>query len=208
MLRKKFKNERIESLWEPPMNFRGSRKARIEEILFPRLWMKEVSEESVLSLISYHMPLRPVIARLLQKFIDPESKSSLLLSGHFLGKIRSAFPGYYSDKEKTILLLNQFLTEKKNWEASFKWILYLDERKEHPYVHLLLGIALLDQYLHRLDQEIWLTESIKHLERALPYFEMEESKKTLRALLAFGYYMMEEYDASSQVLKEEASKVA
>jgi len=190
------------------MNSKSSKEARLEEMHFPRLWRREISEESVFALLSYHMPLRPVLIKLMQKFIDEEKKNELLLSLHFQGRTRGVFPGYYSDKEKTLLLMNQFLDERKKWEGPLRWISYLDERREHPFVHLILGVALLDQYLLRLHQEIWLKEGLKHLKIALDYMERDESRKAIKALLSFGYYMKEEYEASAQFLGTEALKKA
>ncbi len=190
------------------MNSKSSKEARLEEMHFPRLWRREISEESVFALISYHMPLRPVLIKLMQKFIDEEKKNELLLSLHFQGRTRGVFPGYYSDKEKTLLLMNQFLDERKKWEGPLRWISNLDERREHPFVHLILGVALLDQYLLRLHQEIWLKEGLKHLKIALDYMERDESRKAIKALLSFGYYMKEEYEASAQFLGTEALKKA
>lgn len=171
-------------------------KRKKEEELFPQVWNLNLCEESVFSFIAHDMPMEKVLEKLVRKFIGPEKAVDLKLSWRYLFNTHKNFPGYFSDREKTVVIFNRFRTQDRDWSQLFYWVSFLSEEKDHPYTHLLLSVMFLDQYINHLHQEIWLEQSLKHLHMIETAFSLPESKRAIEALLAFGYYMQRDFNRS------------
>lgn len=160
---------------------------------FPTLWQYQLSEDTVFPLIAYRFPLHRVLERLLQKFIKNQQSCELLLSSRYLYETNKIHPGYYSDRERAVVILNRFDNNQK-WEELFYWLSFFSERGHHPHMHLMLGILFLDKYLNSTHQEIWLTQSIHHLRRVENWVEREDSQKALNAIQALAHYLNRDFD--------------
>ncbi len=183
------------------------RKMKEEAELFPKVWNKTLEDEEVFSFIAHSLPLSEVIYEILARYVDDSKRFELSLSSRYLNNTRKIFPGYYSDKERTVVLLNRFKNEKRNWSELFYWVGFLSERKRHPHVHFLLGVLFLDQYINNLGQNIWIEKSISQLIKSQKHITHPECQKALRALLAFAHYMNQDYETSMEELVGEAAQL-
>jgi hypothetical protein len=171
----------------------------LEKRIFPQIWNFQDDEESVLSFIAYNFFIQDVISKLLKKFISPEKKDNFRLSGEYLGHVDKICPGYYSHRERIVVILNRFNDVKYIDELSY-WVEFQSSEQDHPLTDLVLGMLYLNAYLNNLDHEILLHKSILHLSKAEPVIKKEASKNALKAVLAFSYYMSRDFDKSVSYL--------
>ena len=172
----------------------------IDRSSFPKIWERECDEESVFSYIGYNFPLQDVLSKLLQQFIMPDKKEDLRLGGSYLFHTKKIFPGYYSDRERIIVILNRF-KDSGNFEELNYWLEFQSSQKNHPFSNLLLGVLFLNEYLLNLSEDVWLHKAIFQLEKVKPSLKNELSTQTLYAVLAFSYYMSNEFDKSITYLE-------
>jgi hypothetical protein len=175
---------------------------------FPQIWKRECDEESIFSFIAYNFPLQDVLSKLLQQFITPDKKEDLRLGGSYLFHTKKIFPGYYSDRERIIVILNRFKDSEDFTELDY-WLEFQSPQKTHPYANLLMGVLFLNEYLLNLKEDVWLHRAIFQLEKVKPTLKNENATLTLNAVLAFSYYMTNEFDKSITYLepsKEEFEK--
>lgn len=183
------------------LNYRRNKE---EAELFPKVWHKSLGDEEVFSFVTYCLPMSEIIYEILSRYIDENKKFELRLSSRYLNKTKNIFPGFYSDRERIIVLLNRFKRDDRNWDELFYWIGFLSKKKGHPYMHFFLGILFLDQYIQKMDQEIWIQKSISQLSKALRHIKHTECRKALGALLAFAHYLDNDFDTSMKIVKEAA----
>ena len=162
---------------------------------FPQIWKRECDEESLFSFIGYNFPLQDVLSKLLQKYISIDKKENLRLSNSYLFHTKKIFPGYYSEKERIIVILNRFKNTEDFEELDY-WLDFQSKTTKHPFKNLLLGVLFLNEYLLNLSEDIWLNRAIFQLEKVRQIIKQENTILTLNALLAFSYYMSNEFDKS------------
>ncbi len=170
-----------------------ARREIIDRSLFPQLWKYQITEDSVFPLIAYGFPLHRVLKTLLQRFIKHEQVDDLILSSQYLYNTEKICPAYYSDRERSVVILNRFNNNNK-WEELFNWISFFSERGHHPHMHLMLGIMFLNKYLHCTHQDVWLKQSIHHLLRVENWVEREDTRKALSSVQALAHYLNRDFD--------------
>ena len=177
----------------------------IDRSSFPKIWERECDEESVFSYIGYNFPLQDVLSKLIQKFIPIDKKENLTLSKSYLFHTKKIFPGYYSDRERTVVLYNRF-QENVDYIKLGKWLEFQSDDSNQPFTNLLLGVLFLNEYLLNLNDEIWLHRAIFQLEKVKAKIFHKNSRLTLNAVLAFSYYMSNEFDKSVTYLEPRKEK--
>ena len=171
----------------------------IEEITFPQIWKKEISEEAIFSFVGYNFRLERNLAKLIQSYVAPDTKELLRLSENYLNRTDSVFPGYYSDRERVIVILNRF-RESKSIDGLCKWIEFSSSEGNQGYNHFLLGVLNLNEFLVSLCEGNLLSNAIIHLSRARDGFQEERSLEAIRAVLAFAHYMNNDFNKSLKIL--------
>ena len=172
---------------------------------FPNIWKRECDEESVFSFIGYNFPLQDVLSKLLQNYISIDKKENLRLSNSYLFHTKKIFPGYYSDRERIIVILNRFQNSEDFEELDY-WLEFQYPKTSHPSANLLMGVLFLNEYLLNLKEDVWLHRAIFQLENVRPIIKQENTILTLNALLAFSYYMSNEFDKSVIYLEPQREK--
>ena len=69
-----------------------------------------------------------------------------------------------------------------------------------------MGVLFLNEYLLNLKEDVWLHKAIFQLEKVKPTLKNENASLTLNALLAFSYYMSNEFDKSVTYLEPQREK--
>jgi hypothetical protein len=172
---------------------------------FPQIWKRECDEESIFSFIAYNFPMQDVLSKLLQQYISIDKKENLRLSGSYIFHTKKIFPGYYSDRERIIVILNRF-KDSEDLEGLDYWLEFQSPKKSHPYANLLMGVLFLNEYLLNLSEDVWLHRAIFQLEKVKPTLKNENASQTINALLAFSYYMSNEFDKSVTYLEPQREK--
>lgn len=180
-------------------NVKAYRRESEDNGLFPRIWEFPVTEETVFSLLAYLFPFNHLIVRILREAIPSDFKGELLLRRKVYCK--NLFPGYYSDHERLVIVMNRY-REDHDVEDVINWLGYYG-KEETPsrYWNLIIGLIFLDLYLKDLRQGNLLTRAIKHLGMVDAWVENEDSKYATGSLLAFCYYMNQDFDESLICLK-------
>lgn len=175
--------------------FRKQQEERQNRREFPELWKMDLSEESVFSFIAYTYPLHRVLKNLLQKFVGPCDGKGLLLSERYLSKTSKLCPAAYSDRERSVVILNRFKANE-DWEKLFGWLGFYTDHGSHPEMHFMLGVMYLDRFLKEMDQTIWLEQSIIQFERMGEWSDREDFLKAMDALRAFAHYMNRDFSGA------------
>ena len=172
---------------------------------FPQIWKRECDEESLFSFIGYNFPLQDVLSKILKKYISIDKKENLLLSNSYLFHTKKIFPGYYSERERIVVILNRF-QDSEDFTGLAKWLEFQSKATKHPFTNLLMGVLFLNEYLLNLSEDIWLHRAIFQLENVRPIIKQENTILTLNALLAFSYYMSNEFHKSVTYLEPQREK--
>lgn len=182
------------------------REMRTEDITYPKLSDMPLTEESFFSTLAHFFPVNHLIIRIMRDSISQSTAKDLLLNWGQVWEYQSVFPGYYSDREKIILLLNHYRF-KKDKEKLLELLHYSDEETHNHFWRLIIGLIFLDMYLQDLKSEYLLDRSIFQLGEADLIVEREDSHQTLGALLAFCYYMKKDFSKSMICLKTDNPEV-
>lgn len=172
---------------------------------YPEIWRLTVSEETVFSMLTHDFEFCPVIRKILEKSYPSKSQTRLLLSAKYLDTTRRIFPGYYSDRERIVVMLNRYLLSR-NIREFIKWLPYFEDRKSAHIVRLMIGVFYLDRYLDNLYDKNLLSLTIMHLQKAFRGFKTQEGKTACGGLIAFAHYMNNEFQDSMSVLHDEDSE--
>ncbi len=164
----------------------------------------KVTEESVFIMLAHEISFTPSLQRLLLRFFPESDSSELCQGGNSLTRARNIFPGYYSDRERIVVMLNQYRISG-DFQEFVDWLPFYEERESKKMLHLLLGIFLLDEYLLHLNNSNILELSIVHLERAQCTFQTMQANLAYSSLLAFAYYMDQNFEKSSMTLIKKAA---
>ncbi len=176
-----------------------------DEIHCPKLHEKEISEETVFGFLAYGCKFHHVINKIFQKYISENHGSTLQVSNVYLYFTRKIFPGYYSDRERMVAMLNRY-KQNENFEDFLSWTDYFSSSRYGQYIHLMIGVFILDIYLQNLKNFQRLNLAIIHLEKAQKSFKLEGSKLAFNTLLAFCYYLREDFDSSVRLLNVNEEK--
>lgn len=180
-------------------NLEIRRRRNIKKILddryCPQIWTLPLNETTVFSTLAYVFKFNYVIERILQKFFGPEDRKRLLLSEKYLQLSRHIFPGYYSDRERIIVMLNRYQLTG-DLEGFVKWLPFHKDKGNFHLVNLMLGLFFLDQYLNNLRREELLSISLSHLVKGQSRFKTIEAKLAFNTLIAFARYMNQDFQGS------------
>ncbi|MBA2404588.1 MAG: hypothetical protein H0V66_07445 [Bdellovibrionales bacterium] len=181
---------------------RAAKNRIIDDIYCPRIHEFKIDEQSIFAMLAYHFPLHPVIKNILQRFIDQDYKKALSLSPRYLYETQNIFPGYYSDRERIVAMMNRFKATRDINEF-IEWVQFQTNEATFHYLHFLIGIILLDHYLENdCTKNECLDISIHHLEKAAIKFVRDDSKKTSNGLIAFGHYLNRDFERSASYLQD------
>jgi hypothetical protein len=172
---------------------------------FPSIWRFNVTEETIFAFVAYNFPLESTLKKLIQSYITYEKEDEIRLSSRYLFNTEKIFPGYYSDRERLVVLFNRFKDTRQMSELQ-KWIDHSDREEDSGYIHLLFGILLLNEFLVNLKAEETLLSAIHHLSEALSTTRESSPLKALNAVLAFAHYMNRDFESSIRTLRPSAEK--
>lgn len=158
-----------------------------------------LTEESVFSMLAHFFPLNHLVIRILKQCVSETDGKTILLSWKQIHFLDRTFPGYFSDKEKIIVLLNHYRFYNDTGKIC-DLISHSSHEKEHRYWKLIFGFIFLDLYLSNLNSTTMLDKAIDQLSKVQPLLIMKESRSVVSAVLAFCYYMQSEFKKSEQCL--------
>lgn len=170
-----------------------------DEWLSPQIWKMPLTEANVFGMLAYTFPFNHVILKILQRFYKKMGAKKLLLSSRYLFESHKIFPGYYSDRERIVVMLNRYRSNG-NIEEFVKWLPFNQDQSFSHLIHLMIGVFFLDQYLSQLNNQKLLTIAISHMEKGKGKFKSVEAHLAFSSLIAFGHYMNKEFENSMEYL--------
>lgn len=172
---------------------------KADEIKYISWGSLTLTEESVFSMLAHFFPLNHLLVKILQQCVSETVGKTILLSWKQVHLIDRTFPGYFSDKEKIIVLLNHYRFYNETGKLC-ELISHSSEEKEHRFWKLIFGFIFLDLYLNDLKSQTILEKAIDQLSKVQSLLIMKESQSIVSAVLAFCYYMQSDFKKSEQCL--------
>jgi hypothetical protein len=136
--------------------------------------------------------LNHILKNFLGNYVLKEESISLKLNTKLSYRVEKIFPGYLSDRERLVVILNQF-QKNQDREKLIYWTDFFDGRKTDYTVHYFLGLMSLNEFLKDVGHRHWLLKSISH-------FKMAHEKVTIECL-AFTHYLNRDYGNSLRYIK-------
>lgn len=168
-------------------NVLKARKSRVEDIknerLFSEIWKYPVEEDNIFSMFAHDFSLHPTLNRVLLKFYPKKLCDEVILGS----QRNSLFPGYYSDRERIVVMLGRYRASG-NLEDFINWIPYYEEREAIQLLHLSLGIIGLNECLSFSDTDL-LKISIFYLEKSRSELSSDDATLAHSALMSFSHHM-------------------
>lgn len=181
---------------------KSAKERLIDERLCPSMWKMPINEQTVFSMLAYSFPFNHVILQILRKFFDLSGQTQLLVSSKYLYYSQNVFPGYYSDREKIVMILNRYRSSG-DLQDFVKWLPFYADKSSGHLLHLMIGVFYLDQYLTNLKKINYLYISLDHLSKGQKDFENLESRLAFNGLIAFAHYMNQQFEISEDYLQKE-----
>lgn len=167
----------------------------LDEQFTPQIWRMPLNETNVFSMLAYIFPFNMVIKKILQKFFRMEDRRNLKLSSSYLQVTQNIFPGYYSDRERIIVMLNRYRVTG-DLENFVKWLPFHSDKTSVHLIHLMVGLFFLDQYLNNLSKDEFLIISLSHFQKGQRNFQTIEARLAFHTLIAFAHYMNRDFQVS------------
>lgn len=175
------------------------RKLRLDEIENVSWSSMNLTEETVFSMLAYFFPVDHLILKIIRQSLGEEADKSLLLSWKQIHQMKHVFTGYYSDREKVILMLNHYV-HCQDLKKVFEVLSYLENQEENRFAKVIIGVILLDAYLGDLKSTGLLDKTVAVFENVRALMSTQKSHTILDSLLAFCFYMKKDFAKSRSLL--------
>lgn len=172
----------------------------------PQIWRFPLNEENVFSMLAHCFPFNYVLVRILTRFFPVNHSQNLLLSSKYLYESKHIFAGYYSDRERIVVMLNRYRVSE-NLDEFISWLPFFERKGSLHLIHLMIGVFFLDQYLSDLGNRTLLLVAISHLEKGKGRFRTYQAHLAFSSLIAFGHYMNQEFEDSLDYLEKDKDEL-
>jgi hypothetical protein len=172
----------------------------LDRVVNPNLAFRDLTEETYFAALADNFPLHRVLRKILNRYIESETGKELRATSKYLYVTRNIFPGYYSDKERIIALLNRYRSKVNLFEV-IEWSEFQTDPETFHYIHFLVGLIAFDNYLEfyeegRSTKPHCLEVAIHHLQKAKSGFRHSSAVLATNGVLAFAHYMNQDFSAS------------